>query len=174
MTDTDYTLKHPLDTHTASVLTSDALSFLVELQRNFGTRIPQLLAQRAEVQTELDAGGNLDFLPQTQSIREADWTIKNTPEDLRNRRVEITGPVDRKMVINALNSGAKVFMADFEDAHSPNWKATIDGQINLRDAIADTLSYTSEDGKEYSVGTQAAVLIARVRGWHLSEKNLLR
>jgi len=173
MTDTPYTLKQTLDTHSTSILTPGALDFLVELQRTFGARIPGLLAHRQQVQAELDAGGSLDFLEETKGIREADWSIKNTPQDLLDRRVEITGPVDRKMVINALNSGAKVFMADFEDAHSPDWQGTIDGQINLRDAIAGTLSFTNEQGKHYSVNEQAAILIARVRGWHLSEKNLL-
>ena len=118
-------------------------------------------------------GGSLDFLPETKRIRESNWLIKNTPQDLLDRRVEITGPVDRKMVINALNSGAKVFMADFEDAHSPDWQGTIDGQINLRDANLGTLSFTSEAGKHYSLNEQTAILIARVRGWHLSEKNML-
>ncbi len=173
MPDDSYALRQPLDARTASVITPDALNFLLELQRKFGARIPQLLAHREQVQAELDADGSLDFLPEMKKIRESEWSIKNTPPDLLDRRVEITGPVDRKMVINALNSGAKVFMADFEDAHSPNWRATIDGQINLRDAIAGELSFTSEEGKEYSVNEPAAILIARVRGWHLSEKNLL-
>lgn len=173
MTDQPYTLKQSLDAHSESILTPGALEFLVELQQNFANRIPALLEQRQQVQAELDAGGSLDFLPETKSVRESDWTIKNTPQDLLDRRVEITGPVDRKMVINALNSGARVFMADFEDAHSPDWQGTIEGQINLRDAIAGTLSYTNEAGKHYSVDEQAAILIARVRGWHLSEKNLL-
>ena len=173
MSDQSYALKQALDARTASVLTPDALDFLVELQQTFGPRIPGLLEQRQQVQAALDAGGSLDFLPETKAIRESDWAIKTTPQDLLDRRVEITGPVDRKMVINALNSGAKVFMADFEDAHSPDWQRTIDGQINLRDAIAGELSFTSDEGKEYSVGQEAALLIARVRGWHLSEKNLL-
>ncbi|MCP4008585.1 MAG: malate synthase A, partial [Proteobacteria bacterium] len=173
MPDQSYTLKQPLDARTATVLTPEALDFLVALQRTFGARIPGLLAQREKIQAELDAGGSLNFLPETKSIRESNWSVKNTPQDLLDRRVEITGPVDRKMVINALNSGAKVFMADFEDAHSPDWQGTIDGQINLRDAISGTLSFTSDEGKQYSVGEQAATLIARVRGWHLSEKNLL-
>jgi len=173
MTVQSYTLKQPLDERTATVLTPEALDFICDLQRTFGARIPGLLAQREKVQAELDAGGSLDFLPETKDIRESDWTIKSTPQDLLDRRVEITGPVDRKMVINALNSSAKVFMADFEDAHSPDWQGTIDGQINLRDAMSDTLSFTSEEGKHYSVGEQPAILIARVRGWHLSEKNLL-
>jgi malate synthase len=173
MANQSYTLKHPLDARASSVLTPDALNFLVELQQNFGARIPELIEQRQQVQSMLDAGGSLEFLPETKSIRESDWCIKNTPRDLLDRRVEITGPVDRKMVINALNSGAKVFMADFEDAHSPDWQSTIDGQINLRDAMSGTLSFISDAGKHYRVNEQAAILIARVRGWHLSEKNLL-
>jgi malate synthase len=174
MTNQLYTLKQPLDARSESILTPGALDFLVELQQEFGPRIPELMEQRQQVQAKLDAGGSLDFLPETKAIRESDWTIKNTPQDLLDRRVEITGPVDRKMVINALNSGARVFMADFEDAHSPDWQSTLEGQINLRDAIAGTLSYTNDAGKHYSVDDeQAAILIARVRGWHLSEKNLL-
>ena len=173
MADQSYTLKQPLDDRTASVLTPDALNFLVELQQIFGARIPELIEQRQWVQSNLDAGGSLDFLPETKRIRESNWLIKNTPQDLLDRRVEITGPVGRKMVINALNSGAKVFMADLEDAHSPDWQGTIDGQINLRDANLGTLSFTSEAGKHYSLNEQTAILIARVRGWHLSEKNML-
>ncbi len=168
-----YTLKHPDNTLSEQLLTSEAIEFLVSLQQKFASRIPALLAHRQQVQAELDAGGRLDFLTGTRAIREANWQIKSTPENLQDRRVEITGPVDRKMVINALNSGAKVFMADFEDAHSPDWNSTLQGQINLRDANRGTLSFTSEAGKSYQVNEDPAILIARVRGWHLSEKNLL-
>lgn len=168
-----YSLKHANDTLSEQLLSPQAIDFLIALQQNFADRIPALLAHRQQVQTELDAGGRLDFLPETQAIRESQWTIKSTPENLLDRRVEITGPVDRKMVINALNSGAKVFMADFEDAHSPDWKGTLQGQINLRDAMQGTLSFTNDAGKTYKVEADPAVLIARVRGWHLSEKNML-
>jgi len=168
-----YTLTQPSSPLSDELLSREALEFLAKLQRKFGARIPQLLAKRQTVQASLDAGERLDFLPHTRAIRETSWKIKDTPERLKDRRVEITGPVDRKMVINALNSGAKVFMADFEDAHSPDWLGTLQGQLNLRDAMQGQLSYTSDEGKQYQVNDDPAILIARVRGWHLSEKNLL-
>ncbi len=124
-------------------------------------------------QQELDAGKLPDFLPETEYIRNSDWTVAPLPDDLQDRRVEITGPVDRKMVINALNSGAKVYMADFEDAHSPTWEGTIQGQINLRDAIAGTIDFTSPEGKRYRLNEKTATLLARPRGWHLNEKHVL-
>jgi len=168
-----YTLKHPDNTLSEQLLSSQALNFLISLQKKFAGRIPALLAHRQQVQEQLDGGGQLDFLPETASIRESNWSIKSTPQNLLDRRVEITGPVDRKMVINALNSCARVFMADFEDAHSPDWQSTLQGQINLRDAMQDKLSFTNDTGKQYRVNADPAILIARVRGWHLSEKNLL-
>ena len=121
----------------------------------------------------MDGGEALDFLPETKHIREGDWKCAPIPADIRDRRVEITGPTDRKMVINALNSGAKIFMADFEDANSPTWTNMIEGQINLRDAIRRTIRFTSPEGKDYKLKEQLAVLFVRPRGWHLVEKHML-
>src|SRR6266487_2240903 len=112
------------------------------------------------------------FLPETASVRESDWRVPAVPDDLQNRRVEITGPVDRKMVINALNSGANCFMADFEDAHSPTWADTLDGQINLRDAVRGTIEFTSPDARRYKLIDRVATLLVRPRGWHLPEKHI--
>ncbi|PIE46004.1 MAG: malate synthase A [Gammaproteobacteria bacterium] len=155
------------------VLTDKALALTEALEKRFGQRRKALLAKRTERQAELDAGGSLDFLPETQAIRDGDWQVVPVPEDIADRRVEITGPVDRKMVINALNSGAKVFMADFEDAHSPTWQATIDGQVNLADAMRRTITFTSPEGKNYQLNDELATLMVRVRGLHLEEKNVL-
>jgi malate synthase len=155
------------------ILTADALAFVAKLQREFGGRRAECLQRRRERQGQLDAGESLDFLPETKHIRDGDWTCAPIPADLRDRRVEITGPTDRKMVINALNSGAKMFMADFEDANSPTWRNMIEGQINLRDAIRRTITFTNPDGKEYKLKEQLAVLLVRPRGWHLVEKHLL-
>lgn len=155
------------------ILTPEALAFIAELQRAFNDRRLALLQRRAERQQAIDAGEMPDFLPETAEIRAADWTVAPIPPDLMDRRVEITGPVDRKMVINALNSGASVYMADFEDAHSPTWTATLEGQINLRDAITRTIAFTSPEGKSYRLNEKTAVLLARPRGWHLSEKHVL-
>ncbi len=155
------------------ILTPEALQFVAKLQRNFNQRRLEALRRRQERQAELDRGGTLDFLPETKTIRESDWFCAPIPPDLRDRRVEITGPTDRKMVINALNSGAKMFMADFEDANSPTWQNMIEGQINLRDAIRRTITFTNPDGKEYRLGEQPAVLLVRPRGWHLAEKHLV-
>jgi malate synthase len=156
-----------------AILTPDALAFVAKLQRSFNARRLECLARRRERQTALDAGGTLDFLPETKPIREGDWNCAPIPDDLRDRRVEITGPTDRKMVINALNSGAKMFMADFEDANSPTWENMVEGQINLRDAIRRTITFTNPDGKEYRLGEKLAVLLVRPRGWHLVEKHVL-
>jgi malate synthase len=157
----------------AQVLTPEALGLVADLQRAFNGRRLELLRRREERQAEIDAGVMPDFLAETAEIRAADWTVAPIPHDLLDRRVEITGPVDRKMVINALNSGANVFMADFEDAHSPTWTATIEGQINLRDAVDRTIAFTSPEGKQYRLSEQTAVLLVRPRGWHLSEKHVL-
>lgn len=158
----------------AEILTPEALEFLAKLERKFGKTREELLQKRVERQKELDAGKLPDFLPETEHIRKGDWTVAPIPKDLQDRRVEITGPsADRKMVINALNSGAKVFMADFEDANSPTWDNQIQGQINLRDAIRRTIQYVSPEGKEYKLKDEVAVLIARPRGWHMVEKHLL-
>ena len=157
----------------AEILTPDALAFVAKLQRAFGARRLESLARRQARQAALDRGEPLDFLPDTKHIRESDWTCAPIPADLRDRRVEITGPTDRKMVINALNSGAKMFMADFEDANSPTWANMVEGQINLRDAIRRTITFTNPDGKEYRLNEKTAVLLVRPRGWHLVEKHLL-
>jgi malate synthase len=156
----------------AAILTPEALRFVAGLERKFGARRRELLALRDERQQELDAGHFPDFLAETTSIRESDWTIAPTPADLQDRRVEITGPVDRKMVINALNSGAKVFMADLEDAHAPTWEATIQGQLNLRDAVRGTIEFRNSDGAVYKLKPQVATLLVRPRGWHLPEKHM--
>ncbi|KAK3606780.1 hypothetical protein CHS0354_018374 [Potamilus streckersoni] len=147
-----------------SVLTEDACRFLAELGSRFAPRVHELLATRAERQKKINAGFMPDFLPETRHIREGKWKIAGIPSDIQDRRVEITGPVDRKMVINALNSGAKVFMADFEDSHTPTW---LD---NMMDAVRRTISYTSPEGKVYKLNPQHAVLMVRPRGWHLFEK----
>src|SRR5882724_8603370 len=155
------------------VLTPGALEFIVELQRRFNPRRVELLAARVERQKRLDAGEKPDFLPETKSIRESEWTVAPIPADLMDRRVEITGPVDRKMIINALNSGSNVFMADFEDANSPTWTNNLDGQVNLRDAIRRTIEFTSPEGKKYKLNDKIATLLVRPRGWHLDEKHVL-
>src|SRR5436190_9480643 len=156
----------------AEILTPEAMNFVATLSRAFESRRSELLAKRSERQAAIDAGQLHDFLPETQHIRDAEWTIAPLPADLQDRRVEITGPVDRKMVINALNCGAKVFMGDFEDAHSPTWEATIQGQINVRDAVKRTISFTSPEGKAYRLNDQIATLLVRPRGWHLNEKHV--
>ncbi|WP_027409004.1 malate synthase A [Anoxybacteroides tepidamans] len=155
-----------------TILTTDALQFVEKLERHFGDRRKQLLERRRERQRELDSGKLPDFLEETAHIRNSDWTVAPLPLDLQDRRVEITGPVDRKMIINALNSGAKVFMADFEDANSPTWENCIEGQINLRDAVNRTITYESPEGKKYRLKEKPAVLKVRPRGWHLEEKHV--
>ncbi|MBN8530632.1 MAG: malate synthase A [Alphaproteobacteria bacterium] len=158
----------------AEILTPQALEFVAELHRRFTPRRNELLSARVERQKEIAAGKLPDFLPQTKAVREdASWKVAPIPSDLQDRRVEITGPVERKMIINALNSGAKVFMADFEDSHAPTWEATIQGQINLRDAVARAIAYTSPEGKSYTLNEKTAVLIVRPRGWHLNERHVL-
>ncbi|MBA2432119.1 MAG: malate synthase A [Chthoniobacterales bacterium] len=155
------------------ILTPEALAFIAKLQRALGARRVECLERRQVRQAALHRGEMLDFLPETKEIRDGDWTCAPIPADLRDRRVEITGPTDRKMVINALNSGAKMFMADFEDANSPVWSNMIEGQVNLRDAIRRTITFTNPNGKEYKLNDQVAVLLVRPRGWHLVEKHLL-
>jgi malate synthase len=157
----------------AAILTSEALDFIARLSREFEPRRRKLLAARARRQVDFDAGALPDFLPHTAHIREAAWTVAPCPADLQDRRVEITGPTDRKMVINALNSGANVFMADFEDSNSPTWANMLEGQINLRDAVNRTIGFTSAQGKRYSLNQRVATLIVRPRGWHLPEHHLL-
>jgi malate synthase len=161
------------ETH-AEILTPKALQFLFELHVRFNQRRKDLLLERVRKQEELNDGVYPHFLPLTKAIRESKWLIAPIPDDLQDRRVEITGPVDRKMIINALNSGAKVFMADFEDSNSPSWKNNIDGQINLRDAINKTISFKAPDnGKEYRLAEKIATLMVRPRGWHLLEKHII-
>ena len=159
--------------HFAAILTPEAIAFAVGLERRFRTGRRKLLAARAARQLRLDAGERPDFLAETKSIRDAEWTVAPLPADLLDRRVEITGPVDRKMVINALNSGARVYMADFEDSTTPTWTNLIEGQINLRDAVRRTISFTDEkSGKSYKLVEKPAVLFVRVRGWHLDEAHV--
>ncbi len=155
------------------ILTSGAVAFVAKLEREFRRRRADCLRRRHERQSRLDAAESLDFLSETKRIRDGDWTCASIPEELRDRRVEITGPTDRKMVINALNSGAKMFMADFEDANSPTWHNMIEGQVNLRDAVRRTIGFRSPEGKEYQLKDNTAVLIVRPRGWHLLEKHML-
>lgn len=156
-----------------SILSESACQFLVRLHDQFQSQREQCLARRVQLQAQLDAQPTLDFPAETAEIRSADWTVAAIPPDLMDRRVEITGPVDRKMVINALNSAAKVFMADFEDSNSPTWSNCVQGQINLLDANRHDLSWTSPEGKNYQLGPQPAVLMVRPRGWHLEEKHFL-
>src|SRR5579885_1649782 len=156
----------------SEILTPEALKFLSKLHRKFESRRQELLQRRVARQQEIDDGKMPDFLPETKSIREKEWTVAPIPKDLEDRRVEITGPVDRKMIINALNSGANVYMADFEDSNSPTWQNNIEGQFNLRDAVRGVISYTSPEGKSYKLGPKLATLLVRPRGWHLVEKHL--
>jgi malate synthase len=158
---------------TRRVLTEDALAFVSDLHRSIAARRTSLLAARDAFQASLDAGGALDFSPETNAIRDSEWCVRPAPPDLEDRRVEITGPVERKMMINALNSGAKVFMADFEDANSPTWSNVVEGQSNLIDAVAGAISYESPDGKLYRLNPRPATLVVRPRGWHLVEKHVL-
>ncbi|CAK7059994.1 malate synthase A [Saezia sanguinis] len=155
------------------ILTVEAQNFLSELVTRFTSQRNALLAQRTVIQKEIDNGKLPDFLAVTQSIKKQEWKIRGIPADLLDRRVEITGPVERKMVINALNANVKVFMADFEDSLAPSWKKVIEGQINLHDAVNRTISYTNENGKLYQLKADPAVLICRVRGLHLPEKHVL-
>lgn len=155
-----------------SILTDEAVDFLVQLHERFGSRVDELLAARRGRQARFDAGELPDFLPETREIRESEWKIAGIPEDLLDRRVEITGPTDRKMLINALNCGAKCFMACLEDAHSPTWENTLQGQVNLRDAISRSIDFISPEGKQYTLNDDTAVLIVRPRGWHLPERHM--
>ena len=157
-----------------TILTPAALAFVAGLERRFGAERRRLLAERANIQAKLDSGWRPDFPAETRAIRDADWIVAPLPKDLLDRRVEITGPTDRKMVINALNSGANVFMADFEDANTPSWDNLIEGQINLRDAVRRTITFDDPaSGKHYQLNPRTAVLLVRPRGWHLPEAHLL-
>jgi malate synthase len=156
-----------------TVLTKEAVSFLAKLATKFENRRQELLALRRERQARIDQGELPDFLPETANIRQQEWVVAPIPKDLLDRRVEITGPVDRKMIINALNSGANVFMADFEDSNSPTWTNNLDGQVNLRDAVNRTIGFVSPEGKSYKLAENPATLMVRPRGWHLDEKHFL-
>jgi len=155
------------------ILTHDALQFLVELNRRFDHRRRALLLERASIQHQINHGWKPHFLPETSPVRENPWQIAPVPADLLDRRVEITGPVERKMIINALNSGASIFMADLEDSNAPSWDNVIQGQINLKDAVNGTISYINEQGKAYKLQERTATLMVRPRGWHLSERHIL-
>jgi malate synthase len=166
-------IRGPITPTYAEILTPEAMQFVATLMRQFSGRREELLQRRVERQAALNAGNMPDFLPETAHIREGDWTIAPVPTDLQDRRVEITGPAERKMIINALNSGANVFMADFEDSLSPTWQNIVEGQLNLRDAVKRTISFSSPEGKQYALQEQTATLLVRPRGWHLPEKHVL-
>src|SRR6266516_5904944 len=156
------------------ILTPAALALLATLQRELGQRRADLLAARAERQRRISAGGTLDFLPHTSHIRDDPaWRVPPPAPGLADRRVEITGPTEKKMTVNALNSGAKVWLADFEDANTPLWENMVTGQLNLADAIGRRIDFTSADGKLYALADQVATIVVRPRGWHLPEKHLL-
>src|SRR5215831_15592592 len=164
----------PIEGRAAEVLTPDALAFLAELHRRFDARRLELLGRRRARQQRFDAGESPDFLAETKAVRDGDWKVAPIPADLQDRRVEITGPTDRKMIINALNCGAKVFMADFEDANAPTWSNLVEGQVNLIDRWAGKLSHVDpQTGKAYALSEKPAVLIVRPRGWHLPERHVL-
>ena len=163
----------PIPPRGEEVLTPEALALVADLHRKFDARRRELLALRAERQARFDLGDRPDFLDETSAVRLSEWTVGPIPEDLKDRRVELTGPVDRKMIINALNSGAKVFMADFEDATSPTWANLVEGQVNLKDRWSGALDFTDPaSGKAYALGENPAVLLVRPRGWHLPEAHV--
>jgi malate synthase len=164
----------PITENHADVLSPEAIDFIVDLQRTFNMRRKELLNAREERQRRLDAGERPNFLEETRSIRKSQWAVAPMPADIIDRRVEITGPVDRKMIINALNSGARIFMADFEDSSTPTWNNLLDGHINLRDAVRRTITYADPaTGKQYKLNEKVAVLFVRPRGWHLEERHVL-
>ena len=155
----------------AEILVPEAMELVAKLHRAFDARRVELLHAREARQARLDAGERPDFLAETADVRAGDWTVAPVPADMQDRRTEITGPVDRKMIINALNSGAKAFMADFEDSNTPTWANCIMGQVNLRDAVLRTISFENPDGKKYALKDETATLLVRPRGWHLMEKH---
>jgi malate synthase len=163
----------PVPDVAADILSAEALAFLVDMSRTFEPRRLELLALRQTKQKEFNAGKRPDFLPETAAIRAGDWKVAPCPADLQDRRVEITGPTDRKMVVNALNSGANVFMADFEDSTTPTWENSLMGQVNLKLANARQIDFTSPEGKSYKLADKHAVLFVRPRGWHLPEKHVV-
>ena len=164
-------IRGPATEWDSDVLTPGALAFVAGLHDAFRLRRQELLKRRGEFRLAVRAGRTPEFLAETSSVRTEEWTVPPPPKDLRDRRVEITGPVDRKMVINALNSGASVYMADFEDAHSPTWSATIAGQANLMDAVRRRIEFRSPEGREYRLEPRTATLMVRPRGWHLTERH---
>jgi malate synthase len=166
-------LQGPEDPAFDPILTPDALEFVAALQQEFGDRRQELLHAREQRRARLAAGETFDFLSETESVRTGDWKVAPVPDDLQQRWVEITGPTERKMVINALNSGADGFMADFEDANSPTWRNMVQGHINLRDAIEGTITYQGSDGRHYELHRNPATLLVRPRGWHLPERHML-
>jgi malate synthase len=166
-------IRGPVEGRSGEVLTDEALAFVAGLHREFEPRRRELLAERDARQRRLDEGERPDFLASTASVRAGDWRVPPAPKDLLDRRVEITGPTDRKMVINALNSGARCFMADFEDSNAPTWSNMVQGQVNLADALRGTIELTTDDGREYRLGDDVATLLVRPRGWHLPERHLL-
>jgi len=168
-----YEIAGPMHAGFDEILTPEAMTFVADLTKRFSPQVEKLLVKRRERQAAINDGARPDFLAETRQIRESDWTIAGIPADLTDRRVEITGPTDRKMVINALNSGASVFMADCEDSLTPTWHNIIQGQINLRDAADRSISFVSPEGKEYRLNERIAVLLVRPRGWHLYEKHIL-
>src|ERR1700744_2985072 len=166
-------IKGTADKHAEVVLTPEAIQFLAKLSRQFDDTRRKLLARRVERQKEIDAGVMPDFLSSTKRVRDGEWKVASIPADLQDRRTEITGPLDRKMIINALNSGAKVFMADCEDATAPTWSNMVEGQLNLFEAVRRTIGFKSPEGREYRLADKTAVLFVRPRGWHLLEKHML-
>lgn len=173
MVETAVLIQAPVLAATDEVLTPDVLEFLAILHRRFNGRRLELLAARAERQKRFDTGEKPSFLEETRSVRESNWRVAPVPPDLQDRRVEITGPTNRRMVINALNSGARVFMADFEDANTPTWENLIEGQANLTEAIERTISFDNPDGRVYRLNEKTATLVVRPRGWHLDEKHVV-
>jgi malate synthase len=166
-------LSAPAEPGWEGILSREAMAFVNELAERFGGEVESLLARREQRQAAIDAGELPDFLPGTSGIRQSEWKVAPIPQDLQDRRVEITGPTDRKMVINALNSGARVFMADCEDSLCPTWSNVVQGQLNLYDAVRRTISFESPEGKRYELADRTAVLLVRPRGWHLVEKHWL-
>src|SRR4249920_1289438 len=164
-----------IDERGEEILTPDALAFVEELQRRFGGRRDELLRRRRVRREEMSRAATADFLPETREVRTSEWTVAPAPSDLVDRRVEITGPPEPKMAINALNSGAKVWLADLEDANTPHWRNVVGGQVVLQDAVRRRLRFTAPEGKEYRLRTdgELAVLVPRPRGWHLPERHLL-
>ena len=172
MTQQGVAISAPVTPEYASILSDDAMEFVAGLHREFDGRRRELLAQRDERQARINAGEMPDFPAGTERVRESEWRVAPVPEDLQDRRVEITGPTERKMMINALNSGAKIFMADFEDSNSPTWDNMVSGHINLGDAIDRSIEFNNPDGKEYRLDDEVATLVVRPRGWHLDEKHV--